>query len=210
VVTDISLLLKTIKDDDSKMKLFTGLYYDQFLALFEFLGDNVNNLMYWEGQNISENPKMKKGVRKLQPIDELFLTLVRLRRGYSLETLAHFFALASSTVSLIFSTWIQFLYCHFNSLRKAMFPERQHFKCKLPRVFRTFKNIRCIIDCTDFFVQMPRDFCRQGNLYSSYKNHHTYKSLIGIAPNGAIIYVSDLFEGSISDRAIVEECEFLD
>ena len=57
---------------------------------------------------------------------------------------------------------------------------------------------------------MPRDFRRQGNLYSSYKNHHTVKSLIGIAPNGSIVYVSDLFEGSISDRAIIEKSGFLD
>lgn len=60
---------------------------------------------------------------------------------------------------------------------------------------------------------MPRDLRRQGNSYSSYKNHHTYKSLIGVAPNGAlvmIVYVSDLFEGSISDRAIIEKSGFLD
>jgi hypothetical protein len=38
----------------------------------------------------------------------------------------------------------------------------------------------------------------------------TVKSLIGIAPNGSIVYVSDLFEGSISDRAIIEKSGFLD
>ena len=48
------------------------------------------------------------------------------------------------------------------------------------------------------------------NLYSSYKNHHTYKCLVGVAPNGSIVYVSDLYEGSISDRAIVEKCGFVD
>jgi len=57
---------------------------------------------------------------------------------------------------------------------------------------------------------MPRDFRRQGNLYSSYNNHHTFKSLIGVALNGSIVYVSDLFEGSISDRAIIEKSGFLD
>ena len=56
---------------------------------------------------------------------------------------------------------------------------------------------------------MPRDFKRQGNLYSSYKNHHTYKCLVAVAPNGSIVYMSDLYEGAISDRAIVEKCGFL-
>ncbi|CAG2200252.1 unnamed protein product [Mytilus edulis] len=201
------LSLHSIKDDDVKMKLFTGLYYDQFLALIEFLGESVNNLTYWDGKNTKENSK--KGTRKFSPEEELFLTLVRFRRGYSVDTMAHFFGISSSSVSVIFTTWMQLLYCHFNSYRSIMFPERHHFRNNLPRVFKTFKNIRCTIDCTEFFVQMPRDFRRQGNLYSSYKNHHTYKSLIGVAPNGAIVYVSDLFEGSISDRAIIEQSGFL-
>ena len=204
---DAPLNFYTIKNDDKKMKLFTGLTLGQFETLFEFLGESVNNLTYWDGNDPKEN--VRKGIRKLEPQEELFLTLVRLRRGYSIDTMAHFFGVASSSVSVIFTTWIQLLYCHFNTIRNDMFPERQHFKHDLPRVFRTFKNIRCTIDCTEFFVQMPRDFKRQGNLYSSYKHRHTLKCLVAVAPNGAIVYVSDLYEGSISDRAIVEKSGFL-
>lgn len=185
---DTSLSLKAVKNDSAKMKLFTGLTYEQFLILFKFLGDSVYNLTYWDGKGVAKESS-RTGIRKLQPEDEFFLTLVRLRRGYTLDTLAHFFGIAASTVSTIFSTWIQLLYCHFNDLREDMFPERQHLKHNLPRIFRTFKNIRCTIDCTEFFVQMPRDFKRQGNLYSSNKNHHTYKFLVAIAPNGSIVYI---------------------
>lgn len=32
---------------------------------------------------------------------------------------------------------------------------------------------------------------------------------MAIAPNGSIVYISDLYEGSISDRDIVEKCVFL-
>ena len=207
------LSLESIQDDDSKMKLFTGLTYNQLTILLSFLGDSVNNLQYWDGSKpATQNatPTHRRGNRKLEPKEELFLTLVRLRRGYSLDTMAHFFSVSASTVSVIFTTWIQLLYCHFNEYRDEMFPSRQHFQENLPRVFKTFKNIRVTIDCTEFFVQIPRDFRRQGHLYSSYKHHHTYKSLIGVAPNGSIVYVSDLFEGSISDRSIVEKSGFLD
>lgn len=206
--SDAMLSLESLKSDDARLKLFTGLQYNQFMTLFEFLGESVNKLTYWDGKNTKEN--VKKGNRKLEPKEELFLTLVRLKRGFNLDVMSHFFRVSSSTVSVIFTTWIQFLYCHFNDYRNIMFPERQHFKEYMPRVFRCFKNIRCTIDCTEFFVQMPRDFRRQGNLYSSYKSHHTYKCLIGVAPNGAIVYVSNLYEGSISDRAIVEKCGFLE
>ena len=47
-------------------------------------------------------------------------------------------------------------------------------------------------------------------MYSSYKNHSTYKSLIGVAPNGAITYMSQCYEGSISDNDTVKKIGFLD
>ena len=202
------LPLASVKNDDSKMKLFTGLHYYHFVTFFNFLGESVYNLTYWDGENTKE--KTKTGNRKFEPMEELFITLVRLRRGYNLQSLSHFFVISTSTISTIFTTWIQLLYCHFSDYRTDMFPKRQHFKEHLPQVFKTFKNIRCTFDCTEFFVQMPRDFRHQGNLYSSYKNHYTYKSLIAVAPNGSIVFVSDLFEDSISDRATVEKSGFLD
>jgi hypothetical protein len=203
-----SLSLKALKIDNVKMKLFTGLTYEQFCILFNFLGESVHHLTYWDGKEPIKETQRKK-MRKLKPEDELFLTLVRLKRGYCLDVLAHFFGISASTVSTIFNTWIQLLYCHFHDMRKDMFPGRDHFKTNLPRIFKSFKNIRCTIDCTEFFVQMLRDLKRQGHLYSSYKNTHTFKCLVAIAPNGSIVFVSALYEGCISDRAVVEQCDFL-
>jgi len=59
-------------------------------------------------------------------------------------------------------------------------------------------------------VQQPRNFGKQGNCYSSYKGHTTYKFLVGVAPNGSIVYLSDVYEGSISDKEIVKRSGFLD
>ncbi|XP_074651570.1 uncharacterized protein LOC141906226 [Tubulanus polymorphus] len=71
-------------------------------------------------------------------------------------------------------------------------------------------NVRCSIDCTEFFVQMPGNLGRQANLFSNYKHHHdTFKCLIAVAPNGTAIFVSDLFEDTISDRDIFEKCGIL-
>lgn len=157
--SDAMLLLESLKSDDARLNLFTGLQYNQFMTLFEFLGESVNKLTYWDGKNTREN--VKKGNRKLEPKEELFLTLVRLKRGFNLDVMSHFFRLSSSTVSVIFTTWIQFLYCHFNDYRNIMFPERQHFKEYMPRVFRCFKNIRCTIDCTEFLVKCHETFVVQ-------------------------------------------------
>ena len=38
----------------------------------------------------------------------------------------------------------------------------------------------------------------QQDTFSNYKNHNTYKGLIGISPSGAVIFVSQLYPDSIS------------
>jgi hypothetical protein len=91
-----------------------------------------------------------------------------------------------------------------------MFTSRQQLKTLLPACFCRYKNIRTIIDCTEFRVQTATNFEQQGNLYSSYKSHTTLRVLIGISPNGALMYVSNAFEGCISDKEIVIQSGFLD
>ena len=50
----------------------------------------------------------------------------------------------------------------------------------------------------------------QNALYSHYKSHVTYKDLIGTSPSGSVTFISQLFDGSISDREIVSRSGFLD
>ena len=38
--------------------------------------------------------------------------------------------------------------------------------------------------------------------YSHYKHYSTFKGLIAISPSGAVIFMSHLYGGSISDKAI--------
>ena len=102
-----------------------------------------------------------------------------------------------------------FLSHHFKDHRYIMFPERQEFKDTLPNLFRTFKNIRASVDCTKFKCEMPRNYSQQRNLYSSYKSDCTMKCPIAVNPNGAACFISDLFEGSISDVDIFDQCGIL-
>ena len=46
--------------------------------------------------------------------------------------------------------------------------------------------------------------------YSSYKNHNTYKALVGISPGGAITFVSKLYLGSISDLMLTKKSGLLE
>ncbi|XP_033221844.1 uncharacterized protein LOC117176010 isoform X1 [Belonocnema kinseyi] len=54
-------------------------------------------------------------------------------------------------------------------LRPKMFASRRQVAKYLPKIFRNFKNLRVILDCTEFFCEAPANFEHQGNLYSQYK-----------------------------------------
>ena len=102
-----------------------------------------------------------------------------------------------------------FLFKHFQTMKFMIFPEQQAYRKTLPKVFRPFKNNCASIDCTEFKCEMPRNYSQQGNFCSSYKSHCTMKCLIGLNPNGAACFVSDLFQGSISDVDIFKQCGIL-
>ncbi|GFO39399.1 nuclease harbi1 [Plakobranchus ocellatus] len=195
---DIEWLLKL----PEKFFFYTGLTPSQFQSLWNFVEEGSSNLKMWGFAD-------RKIPCKLSSKNQILLTLIRLRRGYVLEDVATLFNINRSTASRIFITWIQYLYHKFKDVN--MFPSRDYIQQYMtPKSMRRYKNLRCIIDCTEIFCQSSADFRKQGNKYSHYKNHATHKVLVGIAPNGTFIYISDVFEGSISDIKIVQESGFLE
>ena len=203
---------ENIKDSDKQFKFYTGISYDQFEAIFEFLGPAANKLSYWnrDNKNAEKTPTKKPGPdRKLSPRNELLLTLMRLRLCLLYEDLAYRFGIAASHVSTIVITSIQFLYVQYKSIQHLFCPSRSSLGA-IPKCYRKYKNIRFIIDCTEIFTQNSSDFAKQGNSFSHYKHHTTHKILVAILPNGMIGFVSDAFEGSMSDVQITKESGFLD
>ena len=140
----------------------------------------------------------------------MFITLLRLRRGFNVRSLAHLYNVGETTIRRIFTTWVMFMFHHFKDHKELIFPNRVVLKTVAPAVFRKFKNIRCSIDCTEFFCEVPQDYGRQGNTYSSYKHHCTMKCLIAVTPTGGACFVSHLYEGSIDDVRIFQESGILD
>ena len=47
-------------------------------------------------------------------------------------------------------------------------------------------------------------------MYSDYKSSTTLKALIGCDPSGSVTFISELFTGSIPDKAITEHSGFYD
>jgi hypothetical protein len=91
-------------------------------------------------------------------------------------------------------------------------PERTVVKAKLPPSFRNnkYSDTRHIIDCSEIFIETPKDNSNKAKTWSDYKHHHTLKFLVSINPIGTINFISQCWGGRSSDNAIVKESGFLD
>lgn len=128
--------------------------------------------------------------------------------GLFLKDLADRFDVSVSTLSSIFTTWIILIEKELEPLNP--FPSREITALSLPQSFIKFSNIRCIIDCTELFIEKASNLTGQSLTFSNYKHHTTAKFLVAIVPTGVICYVSEAWGGRASDRVITEECGFLD
>ena len=91
-----------------------------------------------------------------------------------------------------------------------IWPSREQVDATMPVTFKsTYPSTRCIIDCTELFCQVRSSLPAQSALYSHYKHHVTYKGLLGIAPSGAVIFISQLYDGSTSDQENVRRSGIL-
>ena len=139
----------------------------------------------------------------------MFLTLLRLRLGLLEQDLAYRFNISQYTVSKITCTWINFLYLKLKEI--PLWPPRELVRANMPKQFKEqYPTTRVIIDATEIYTEQPHLPELHQMTFSNYKNDNTFKALIGISPDGAITFVSSLFPGSISDKALTTQSGILD
>ncbi|XP_034091416.1 uncharacterized protein LOC117558962 [Gymnodraco acuticeps] len=139
----------------------------------------------------------------LQPIDEFFLFLCFLSVGLKERHLANRFNVHQSTVSRIIATWTSFLTTLLGS--QCIWLTPAEVQAHLPEAFKDFPDTQVILDCTELRCQTPSSLLLQSEMYSTYKSHCTIKALVGIAPHGAVTFVSSLYGGSVSDKEIFKQ-----
>lgn len=194
-IKSLSILLKEGKftpaniKKDSEMKCLTSFTCENFFHIFNFLSFEDDNSV-------------------LSPIDQFFLFMVKIRTGISNEFLAILFKVSSSTVSRIFNKITEIIYIKIKKLN--IWPNKTQIKEYMPIEFiKMYPDCRVIVDTTELYIQKPLKLSEQQLTFSFYKNANTLKALIGIAPSGAISFISDLWCGSISDKAIFIESGIL-
>ncbi|XP_056441150.1 uncharacterized protein LOC130378406 isoform X2 [Gadus chalcogrammus] len=175
----------SIKDTNAKIIFFTGL---QSLQMVMWLLDIVKrSTLVLKGGLSWEN--------------HLLLVLMKVRLGLTNRDLAYRFGLPFSTVSKILRDWIPML----SSIVKPliMWPSKDAVRANMPKCFKPkFRNCRCIIDCTEIFIERTHNLKARAETWSNYKHQNTMKYLIGITPAGAISFLSSGWGGRASDKVI--------
>ena len=181
------------------VRYYTGM---QFSAAFELVLEHLKPkavvMHYWKGEKRARDmsrPKIEKYTRALS------LCLMKLREGFHLEDLAFRFKVCGATISNIFTTWLKLMSKELTWL--VLWPDRHVMHINLPEMLRN------IIDCTEIFIETPSDLEVAAMCWSNYKQHYTVKFLVGITPNEAISYISDVYGGRASDIFIVQDCGYL-
>lgn len=99
--------VEDVAANDDLVKLYTGFTtYSIFVAFYEFLGPSVNELAY---RGVSQRAQKRQRRRKLDSLNQLFLTLIKLRLNLRNKDLAFRFGICESLVSRYVATWICFL-----------------------------------------------------------------------------------------------------
>ena len=191
-LANVTFGFRMIEGSDKKTRFYTGLpSYPVFVHLYLFLTPSLTSCK----------------LSKLSLEDELFLVLVRLRLNLLLDDLAIRFKVTISVVSRIIQRWLNVMFVRLSFL--ISWPDRSICQQNMPVAFKeTYPKCRCVIDCSEIFIETPKNFTARNKTYSNYKRHNTIKFLIGITPMGTICFLSKCWGGRVSDKVLTRSSNF--
>ena len=193
-VTDSELTEDSFRNDQEKVKTFTGLQH--FLQI-QFILDLIR-------------PHLKEKNASLTPFQQLLLVLMRMRLNATVKYLSYVFKVHHSTVVRYFLEVIHVLNEKFVPLT-VIWPDRSEIRKTLPYIFSvTYPKCVSIIDCFEIFIERASNLESRANTYSNYKSHNTVKYLISMAPQGSVNFISKGWGGRTSDKTLTENCGYLE
>ncbi|XP_076154962.1 uncharacterized protein LOC143138353 [Alosa pseudoharengus] len=177
--------------DDARSRLYTGVRMVQFFTL-------VTVLLPFSKPSIT-----------LPVVDQILMTLIKLKLNLILGDIAHRFNVSTSMASIVISHWIDVMGEQF----KVLIPwlPRETIRATMPLSFqRNYPRTTCIIDCAESAMQRATNHDSRSDTFSQYKSRNTVKYLVAVAPNGLIMFLSNAYAGRSSDKFITMDSGFLD
>ena len=132
---------------------------------------------------------------QLQLGDQIFIALMKLRQNYTNLHLAELFHCSTATISNTILTFVHELYKLLYEDCLQTVPSREKNRTSIPESLSLFGHCKMVIDCTDIEIAAPGLMSDQKLTYSTYRGMNSFKTLIGVALNAVITYVSKLFLG---------------
>ena len=125
-----------------------------------------------------------------------------------LGNLADRFQISEGIFSNIFVTWVRFISKFLGNSVIGWLP-KEVIISNLPECFKGhYRNTRCVIDCTEIYIERPKSLYVQAATWSDYKKHNTFKVFITISPAGYIMYLSDCYGGRSTDQFICQNSRY--
>ena len=132
---------------------------------------------------------------------------MKLKLGVFNKDLAVRFDISTSRILKIFRIIVPLIPAHMTNL--IVRQDHGTIRRQLPRSFKKkFKDCVCIIDCSEIFIERPKNLTARAQTWSNYKHKNASKYLIGITPAGAISFLSLGWGSRVSDKQIMKESGF--
>ena len=207
--------LSRFKDSPGKMNFYAMLStYASFMAVATFLNvesDSKSAVVSHRSKAEADRSRASGGGqhKALSLLEQIFMTVVRLRRCIDEAMLADLYYLKQPTNSRMLNQMTTYLYLRLGFI--PIWPSAESVQENLPQSFKDlYPSTLLVIDVTEVKCEVSSSLPLQSQLYGSYKRHTTLKGLPAITPDGAMAFIAQLYGGSISDREIVVRGGFLD
>ena len=173
-----------MKENDKATKFYIGL---SSCKLFYYLGTFLEDA----------SPCTTPG--KLLSHECLVMVLMSLRLNLGLEDLLYRYGVSLPRFSDNFQKWIDKMFASMICL--ITWPSREIIQSNMPQILKElYPNTRCIVDCSEIFIQSTCSYKARAQTYSNYNKHNTVKFLVGITPNGGISFLSKCWGGRATDK----------
>nr|DBA14446.1 TPA: hypothetical protein GDO54_005418 [Pyxicephalus adspersus] len=203
--------LERFSTDPSLINFYTGFKdYSTLKVVFSTLTETEGSAEKWKQYQEEGNASfIKQSISEYETmpqIDQFFLFLCKVRQGFHDKDLAIRFNISQNRVTRIVLTWAHYLYLVLGEI--PLWRSRETDCQDVPECFKaSYPRARVTLHCAEIKVETSNTDNASSQIYY---NHVSYKGLLGIAPHGAVIFISPLYSGCASIRDITNSSGILD
>ena len=189
-----------LQENPQNSKRLLGVNHENLVALIELAKSLEKQAKEKEESGINET----RGAQpKLEPEEQIVLTLVYLRQNVTFLVLGLMFQVTESTANNYFHYWLKILN---NALPPSLIEQAKNQEIWSDNLSNFLSKSELIVDSLEQPRPRPVEYQEQKKCFSGKKGYHTFKSQLIVLPRGAdIVDICPGKEGRCSDINIWRE-----